>query len=46
MADWLSATSCTGAAAVRVRGLFAHMSDSEGDGWVDVKIVLKAEKSA
>jgi SAM-dependent methyltransferase len=46
MADWLSATGCTGAAAVRARGLLAHVSDSEGDGWVDVKIVLKAEKRA
>jgi len=27
-------------------GLLAHVSDAGGDGWVDVKIVLKAEKRA
>jgi hypothetical protein len=27
-----------------VRGLLAHVSDAGGDGWVDVKIVLKAVK--
>ena len=46
MADWLSGTGCTGASALRVRQLLAHVSDAGGDGWTDVKIVLKAEKTA
>jgi len=46
MADWLSGTGCTGASALRVRQLLAHVSDAGGQGWTDVKIVLKAEKTA
>jgi hypothetical protein len=29
-----------------VRELLAHVSDAGGDGWTDVKIVVKAEKRA
>jgi SAM-dependent methyltransferase len=46
MADWLSGTGCTGLTALRVRQLLAQVSDAGGDGWTDVKIVLKAEKGA
>jgi SAM-dependent methyltransferase len=46
MADWLSATGCTSAAAVRARELLSHVSDAEGAGWTDVKIVLKGAKRA
>jgi SAM-dependent methyltransferase len=46
MADWLSATGCVGFTAGRVRELLAHVSDAAGDGWVDVKIVLKGVKRA
>ena len=45
MDDWLSATGCTGDVAARVRGLLAHVSRDDRQGWTDTKIVLKTEKS-
>ena len=46
MDDWLGATGCAGEDARRVRELLAHVSEPDGDGWTDAKIVLKAAKTA
>lgn len=40
--DWLARTGCEGAAAERVRELLTHRTD--GDVWVDTKILLKGRK--
>ena len=46
MDDWLSATSCTGAAAARVRELLAHVAEPGGVAWTDTKWVAQAARSA
>ena len=40
--DWLARTGCEGETAERVRELLAHRT--EGDAWVDTKILLKGRK--
>ena len=41
---WLARTGCEGVEAERVRELLADRT--EGDEWVDVKILLRARKEA
>jgi hypothetical protein len=42
--DWLSATGCTGAAAVEVRRLLGHVAEPDGSGWTDVKWAAQVVK--
>ena len=46
IADWLSATGCTGAAAVEVRRLLAHVAEPDGCAWTDTKWVGQAVSRA
>jgi SAM-dependent methyltransferase len=46
LADWLSATGCTGAAAAEVRRLLAHVAEPDGSAWSDTKWVGQAVRRA
>ena len=46
MDDWLSATGCTGASAVRVRELLAHVSEPGGVAWTDTKWAAQTARRA
>jgi ubiquinone/menaquinone biosynthesis C-methylase UbiE len=46
IADWLSATGCTGAAAEEVRRLLAHVAEPDGSAWTDTKWVGQAARRA
>ena len=46
IADWLSATGCTGAAAAEVRRLLAHVAEPDGSAWTDEKWVAQATRRA
>ena len=43
--EWLARTGCQGEEAARVRELLADRMTSDGEAWVDTKIVLRARKS-
>jgi SAM-dependent methyltransferase len=43
--EWLARTGCRGEEAARVRELLADRMTSDGEAWVDTKIVLRARKS-
>jgi SAM-dependent methyltransferase len=43
--EWLARTGCQGEEAGRVRELLADRMTSDGEAWVDTKIVLRARKS-
>jgi SAM-dependent methyltransferase len=43
--EWLARTGCQGEEAARVRELLADRMTSDGEAWVDTKIVLQARKS-
>ncbi len=46
IADWLSATGCTGASAAEVRRLIAHVTEPDGSAWSDTKWVGQAVRRA